>query len=320
MDLSKLQSFAALAEHGSIARTAELLYLTPPAIHKQLKSLEATYGVQLYERVGNQLQLTPVGRLILPQVKRLLAQYEAIGASVAEWKGLRRGVVRLGAGPTFAAHLLPPLLRAFRRRYPELDIVVATASARQLAHALDAAELDVAFLTSPELLDASPEFAVVAEWSFELGLAANPCRGLDSPTSLAALGAVPFVTYAEGSAFDVVTGAFFISHGFRPHVTMRLDNAETIKAMVCSDLGVAMLPAWMLGGELAERSLVLTRLEEGAVEVAIAMAVRGQDPPSEPVTAFAEFGLRWSGWDAHLRRARPRQPPAAAARARSRAK
>ena len=74
--------------------------LSPGAIHKQLKALEQELGVLLYERVGRRLQLTQATEVVLPYLKEMLAQCDLALAALGEWRGMKRGLVRIGAGPT----------------------------------------------------------------------------------------------------------------------------------------------------------------------------------------------------------------------------
>ena len=69
MELKELRSLVALSELGSISLAAGYLHLSPPAIHKQLKTLESELGVRLYEKAGRQLQLTQAAEVLLPYLK-----------------------------------------------------------------------------------------------------------------------------------------------------------------------------------------------------------------------------------------------------------
>src|SRR5262249_32738004 len=119
VELRGLRSLVALSELGSITRGAERLNLSAAARHKPLKGLEAELEVPLYEKVANRLRLTAAGEALLPHVKRVLAEYETALSALDEWKGLRRASVRIGTGPTMSSYVLPPILREFRRRFPD---------------------------------------------------------------------------------------------------------------------------------------------------------------------------------------------------------
>src|ERR1035437_3157916 len=94
MELNELRSLIALSELGNISEVAKHLHLSPPAIHKRLKTLEGELGVPLYEKAGKQLQLTLAAAIMLPHIKEMLAHYQFAITVLDEFKGLKRGSVR----------------------------------------------------------------------------------------------------------------------------------------------------------------------------------------------------------------------------------
>src|SRR5579872_6547508 len=99
MELRELRSLVTLSELGTITLTAQKLHLSPAAIHKQLKSLESELGVRLYQRTGRALEMSQATAVLLPYLTDLLAQYDAALGALEEWKGVKQGAVRIGAGP-----------------------------------------------------------------------------------------------------------------------------------------------------------------------------------------------------------------------------
>ena len=299
MDLRKVRSFVALAESGSLQRTAQQRYLTPPAVYRQIRSLEESVGLELYERAGNALRLTAAGRHLLPHLKRLLAQEEAVRAIVEEWKGVRGGTVRVGAGPTFAANVLPPLLHAFRAAHRGVEVVFTTGSTRQLVQAIDQGDLDLVFMTS-RLLPGGPALEILCAWEYEIVLASHRSRGLPETVSLRELEDLPFILYAETSMLDTLIREHFAEHGFTPRVEMRLDSAETAKAFVQSGFGVSMLPSWMFGGSEAGE-LAMHRTREAPLLPAVGLAICGQSGGVPAVERFAGYAVEWEGWAGQMR-------------------
>src|SRR5260370_21102651 len=136
MEFRQLRGLVKLAETGSIAAAAEQLNLSSPAVHKQLRALEAELGIPLYEKAGRALRLTKACEMLLLHARDLLAQHDLAIRSVEEWKGLKKGTVRIGAGPTISSHLLPALLRRFRRKNPNIELYVETRHTQPPAHGL----------------------------------------------------------------------------------------------------------------------------------------------------------------------------------------
>src|SRR5262245_27566189 len=207
MDLQHLRSLVALADLGGIARVAEKLSLSPPAIHKQLKLLEAELEVQLYEKLGRGLRLTQAGELLLPYCRDILAEHDTALAAIAEWKGLKRGIIRIGAGPATSVHLLPSLLRTYRRAFPEVDVVVETGNSVALVERLSIGSLDLALLVSSHR-PVEPGLSVEQSWDVEFVFVSGPEHAPGRHT-LSELSALPFILFRKGSRMQDAIDRYF---------------------------------------------------------------------------------------------------------------
>lgn len=284
MELKELRSLVALSESGSITRTAEKLHLCPAAIHKQLKVLEDVLGVRLYEKFGRRLQLTQAADVLLPYAKEMLAQHDSAMSAVAEWKGMKRGVIRIGAGPAMSSYILPPLLKRFRRSYPNVDLFVQTGNTVFLQECLGKGALDLALLISSDLQE-GPNFHVNAAWDFEMVVVSH-LRQAPRHCSLADLQKLPFILYQKGSRMEAGIDRYFAANNFRPRVIMTFDNADSIKAMTRAGLGVAMLPMWIVDTELRNRRLFAIRQAEAPLFLKIALLSRRSKHVPQPIQAF----------------------------------
>jgi len=291
MELRELRCLVTLAEAGSIMRTAEKLHLSPAAIHKQLKVLEAEMGVRLYEKSGRQLRLTQAAEVLLPHIKNLLGQYDTILSVLSEWKGLKRGFVRIGTGATMSSYLLPALLEQFRRLYPEVELFVETGNTKHLLDSLVTGSLDLTFLISSELLD-EPGLLIEAAWDFDFVLVSR-MRKASPACQLAELQDLPFVLYKKGSTFENLIDRYFASNRFHPRVIMRFDTPEAIKAMIRSGLGVSMLPLWVVDAELKNKTLSVVRPQQPPLSGSIALVTRKLNYVPQPVSAFLDVARRW---------------------------
>jgi DNA-binding transcriptional LysR family regulator len=272
VDLKELRSLAALSELKSISLAAGQLHLSPAAIHKQLKVLESELGVRLYEKVGRHLEMTQASEVLLPYVREILAQHDSAVFALEEWRGMKRGVVRIGAGPTISSYLLPPMIKRFRKAFPGVELLIETGNTPVLLENLGRGSIDLAVLVSSDLSEAQ-SFAVEVHWDFELVLVshqAQPARRV----RLAELGHSRFVLFRKGSRMEEPIDRYFAGHGFDPNVIMRFDNAEAIKAMIESGLGISMLPTWIVDKDLRTGELHLIRTVEPPLYSKIAVVSR----------------------------------------------
>ncbi len=298
MEIRELRSLLLLADLGSIVKTAGKLNLTSPAIHKHLKLLEDELGVRLYERAGRNLRLTQAAHVLLPHIRNILLEYDAAVEELEELKGFKRGIVRIGSGPTFSSYLLPVLLEEYQQRFPAVEIFVETGHTPQLLDDLGKGALDLAFIVSSELSEKA-DFDVKVAWDFEFVLVGSPGQ-LPGRCSLSAARDFPFVLYRKGSVMENLIDRYFASHQFHPRVMMRLDNAEAIKAMIKSKLGVSMLPFWTIASEVRERTLQPARLKEPPLLGRLVLVTRKPAYLSQPVKAFLEAAQDWRWKDARL--------------------
>ena len=284
VELKQIHSLVTLAELGSISLTAQRLHLCPAAIHKQLKALEAELEARLYERIGRRLQLTQTAEVLLPYLKDALAQLDAARSALEEWKGMKRGQLRLGAGPALSSSILPVFLRKFRRVYPLVDLLVETGTAPVVINSLRQGSLDLALLVSSDLTE-GPDIRVEAHWDFEMVLVSR-LRQAPRRCSLAELEGFPFILFSKGSRVGEPIDRYFAAHGFRPRVIMRSDTAEAIKAMIRTGLGISMLPMWSVDSELRQGRLWLIRQAEPPLLSKIAWMSRESSFVPHPVQAF----------------------------------
>ncbi len=284
MELKELRCLVALSEFGSISQVAERLHLSPPAIHKQLKIVEGELGVRMYEKIGRRLQLTQPAEILLPYIKDMLAQYNSALSALEEWKGLKRGMVRIGTGPS--TYILPAILKKFRRAFPSVELLVETGNTPVLLEGLGRGSLDLALLVSPDLVE-KQDFCVETSWTFELVLVCHQCHAAARP-HLAELKGHRFILFRKGSRLEESVDRYFAAHGFEPNVIMRFDHPDFIRAMVCTGLGSSMLPMWVVEKDLKEGRLSLIRQAEPPLYSKIALVRRRSVYLPQPVQAFID--------------------------------
>ena len=296
MDLKEVRSLLALSELGSIALAAEQLHLSAPAIHKQLKTLEAELGVPLYEKIGRSLQLTQAAEVLIPYLQDMLAQHDSALAALDEWKAMKRGLVRIGTGPS--SYVIPNILKKLRRSHPGIEVLIETGNTPVLLDHLRHGSIDFASIVSPDLAEGR-DFSVVATWDFELVLVSHTRQTVGRP-HLADLRKHRFILFRKGSRMEEAIDRYFALHGFQPKVGMRIDNPESIKAMVSSGLGLALLPVWVVHKEVKEGRLCIIRQAEAPLYSKIALIQRRARFIPGPLQAFVSVAQNMDKKDLKL--------------------
>jgi DNA-binding transcriptional LysR family regulator len=162
----QLEYVVAVATHLSFRRAAAACGVTQPALSTQIATLERTLAVQVFERDRRAVLITPAGEEVVAQARRALAAVDEVLA-VARRRGAPLvGPLRLGVIPTIAPYLLPPVLPAVRRRFPQLELILREEQTARLLTALASGALDCALLALPVPGDLTA--AVVAHEEFLL--------------------------------------------------------------------------------------------------------------------------------------------------------
>lgn len=143
MILRYIHYFLAVAERGSFTRAAAALYVSQPALSQQIKLLEQTLGVRLFDRTGRTIRLTDAGFVFQQHARQALAALEAGARAVHDVEDLSRGHLRLGVTPTYTPWLIGPLMAAFWQRYPGVTLSLSEATQEQMEQRLVNDELDI---------------------------------------------------------------------------------------------------------------------------------------------------------------------------------
>ena len=293
MELREVRSLAVLGRLGSITKTAEQVHLSPAAVHKQIKNLEIELGVRLYEKAGRRLHLTQAAVTILPYLNELLAQYDAISMALEEWKGLKRGFVRIGANPAISSYLVPTLLKRFRRKFADVALTLEVDASAPLVERVINRSVDLALLLSSDLLE-DGRVTILATWEFEIVLVAN-MPTVPRRAKLTDLRDFPFILLKPGNRLEGLIERYFAKMGFRPSVVMTVDNAHTLVSMVQAGLGVSMLPIWAVETDIQSETLSLVQQREEPLMGKLMLAGPRSGYTPQPVQAFVEIAreTRW---------------------------
>src|SRR5512136_1017905 len=142
MELRQLRYFVAVAEDGNISRAAKRIFLTQPALSRQIQVLEDEIGQCLLERQAHSIRLTPVGEALLREARELLQHAEQMLERV---RSTGRGVrLRVGYAPSLAAGILSAAVENFSQTHPNARVELFDLSTAEMLAGLEGGKLDVA--------------------------------------------------------------------------------------------------------------------------------------------------------------------------------
>ena len=270
MDLRTLRTFQVAAHTLSFTQTAAALNYAQSSVTAQIKSLEASVGVPLFDRIGNRLRLTEPGDRLRGYADRLLSLAEEARAAVQRKRPV--GALTMTAPETVCAYFLPPILRAFRARCPDVDVRFVPLPVREFKRSLIEGTLDLAFILEEnfapgalhvESLRQEPVVVIVGP--------EHRLRQRDSLSAVDLVGESVFLTEL-GCSYRNRFERTLIQAGAHPRVRMEFQSIEAIKRCVAMGLGVAALPLVAVAREIEEGEIVAMKWDDGSLDVATHLA------------------------------------------------
>lgn len=242
MDLRHLRYFATVAEERHFGRAAQRLHIAQPPLSRQIQDLEAELGFPLFDRSRRRVELTPAGAVFLTHIRRVfealdLGMHEAKRASVGE-----TGRVVVGYPSSLAYSGITEILRAFRTRFPSVELSLREMPPQEQIEALKEGWLDVGFVRGP-LDDASLGHQCVRREPLVVVLPEDHPLASHKRISLKQLAREPFVAFPRqrGPAFFDQIIALCQDAGFSPRIVQEAPQLDIV-SLVAAGFGVSILP------------------------------------------------------------------------------
>ncbi len=246
VELGHLRCFLAVAEQRHFTRAARTLGLAQPSVSAQVKRLESELGSELFHRMRGNVTLTPAGEALLPFARRILAEVESASSELRDTGARVRGRLAIGATPSLAATLVPPVLARFHAAYPDVDLALREAGSVDLVAALEQGALDIALVILP-VREEALETQVLLREELVLALAGSHPLAKRRTISVADLRNVPLVMFREGYDLRSATEAACRAAGFAPTFAVEGGEMDGVLQLTAAGLGAAIVPSLVIG-------------------------------------------------------------------------
>ena len=306
-DLRQLRYFVAVAEERHFGRAAARLSMTQPPLSQQIMALEEALGVALFARTRRSVELTPVGRDLLPEVRRLLMLADGLPARAQSLARGEAGELSLAFVSTADYGLLPQLMRAFTERFPGVRLQLVESTSDIQVEELVAGRIDAGLIIPPvpprhagrlSYLPLMHEPLVVA-------MSDETARWLDSEfekeggtqsaqdaVPLAALAEVPLVIFPRRLApafYDIIMDSYARA-GLTPRIGQEAIQMQTIVSLVSASMGVALVPRSLCN--LRRTGVVYRPLRDAQPVVETGLLWRTDDV-SPVLAGFVDVAKSW---------------------------
>jgi DNA-binding transcriptional LysR family regulator len=299
MDLRRIRHFVVLAETLNFRRAAERLHMSQPPLSVSIQKLEAELGTKLFVRETTGVSLTPSGRAVLVEARKLLfhgGQLAETARSAIDGTG---GTLRIGFVGTTTWGMLQRLVPAFRAEYPGVELVLREATSVAIVQQVEDHVLDIGLVRTPLLLATAAALVPLEHDTFVAALPRGHALAAKGPLQLSELANETFVMYASGGDSGGAAGLHSAAllacqeAGFLPKVSQEAVQVQTLLALVESGLGVALVPSVMQ--RYASDKIIYRPLVDLSQRAAIGLALLHM-PQSESAAAarFREAATRVS--------------------------
>ncbi|HEX7558560.1 MAG TPA: CysB family HTH-type transcriptional regulator, partial [Usitatibacter sp.] len=228
----------------NVSEAAEALHTSQPGVSKQIRGLEEELGAAIFVRQGRRFTaLTDAGREIVAAADRILAEVSNLRAVGEEFAHHAKGSLAVGVTHTQARYALPPVVTAFKKRFPDVKLKLLQGNPHQLAKMVLGGEADLAIAT--EALAEYPELVTLPcyRWHHCVVVPSRHPLTKVKPLTLEAIAAYPIVTYDSTFAGRNSVDRAFAARGLAPEVALTALDSDVIKSYVALGLGVGIISA-----------------------------------------------------------------------------
>lgn len=251
MDAADLRVFEAVARLGGMNRAAQQLNTVQSNVTARIRLLEEELGETLFERHSRGVGLTAAGRRLLPYAERVRLLLAEARQAVAD-DGIPHGPLIIGSLETTAGLRLPPLLAAFARRYPEVDLSLTTGTSCELVDAVLAQRLEGALVCGPVRHPGLDEHRVFRE-----ELVIITAASVTELDPLLGRGDLKLILFRAGCSYRQLLETWLAGRGIVGYRTLEFGTVEGILGCVAAGIGITALPA----------ALVAPAREQGRVAI-----------------------------------------------------
>lgn len=255
MTIRHMRIFIEVYQTQNITKAAAILHMTQPAVTRAIKEMELYYGVSLFERIRHRLSVTAAGTELYGQALQIVDSFDQLEEGLHNWDAC--GLLRVGTSVTIGSCLLPELVLAFRKQYPQVRMQYMVQDGEALLKALLDNRLDIALIEGSIVRDGLQTKVFSGDKMALITPPGHPLL-LKEKLVLADLAPYDLLMREEGSAGRTFLESVFAVHAvpFRPAMTSI--STQAIVNAVRSGLGISILPGQLVADDLA-RGTVCTR-------------------------------------------------------------
>ena len=243
MNIDQLKTFHQVANTGSFTKAADELHLTQPAVSQQIKALEASFGITLFDRSKKSVRLSNEGEILLAYTSRLFDLFEEIQTLFDQFQGLRRGKITLGSTAVLGTYFLPRIIGRYSKQYPRIDIDLRMGNSQMVHKWVLEGKVDLGFAGMMKIHTRVSRVRIHREMLLMVCSNDN-LLAQKKPVRVADLADTPFIWREKGTQTRSLVKEWFENNTRKkfPQKSIELQNLEAAKRTVIEGYGVTVTP------------------------------------------------------------------------------
>lgn|SRR5512146_1140706 len=264
VSVDQIRAFVTAAATKNFTRAASTLCLSQPALTMRIRQLEESLQLRVFDRHTRSVQLTRVGRELLPVFAQLLSQFDAAIAGAKDLASLRHGSVRVAALPSVAGFCLPPIVSKFKSEHPRIGFVLRDAVNSKVCDMVKGEEVDLGIVHREQPMQDFDAIDLFEDRLHAVFPAGHPLQSAHAIT-MGTLSRYPLVLMDHQTSVRALVDRALLLANKSSTPACEATYITTAIAMVRAGLGIAVLPSTGLelqmypeirSAPIADRSLV----------------------------------------------------------------
>jgi DNA-binding transcriptional LysR family regulator len=288
MTFYQLVYFRKVAETKSISRAAEELFITQPAVSKQVRALEEELGEKLFDRIGKKVFLTKTGEVLYVHVEKILRAVDEAKTAVRDLSEECSGELVIGTSDHISLHRLPGILKSYISAFPKVDLKLRCHRSETVLEMVVKNLVDIGVITLPRV---STHLISRVIWKDPMSLIFPKGHPLAQLKKVRLKDITPYgmILPEAGTTTREAIDAAFIRKKLIPNVTMEVAYIETIKGLVKVGLGISILPDKAVEQEVRSGALIKAKIQDADFSRELGVIYLKNKFLSRPAVEFLKF-------------------------------
>jgi DNA-binding transcriptional LysR family regulator len=261
INLENLLAFFFVAKEKSFSNAASQLFLTQPAVTTKIKCLERQFGAKLFLSSGKKLQLTDVGKEILPIAEEIYIKSKEIENILKSYNSAGRGVLRIGASRSLSQTYLPLIINIFSDHYPNIQISVTEGASHEIIEKILQFKDNIGIIPKVPVNDKITAITISNEKIDFVVSNKNPLTQ-KAHISIDDMLQQPILVAGEGSATRMALLDVFDKYKVTPNIVFEAENLEMIKKYLLTGKGMALMFPAVVESELEKGQLKILHVDD----------------------------------------------------------